>query len=96
MEHNSNGSKPNRRKAIRLKFDPSSDNRIALANRNVAEIDRSKSGSINFQEHIRTAILEKAHSIPLITLRCHKTLALRSQSYPSSVQDLDPDCIPYF
>ena len=96
MERNSNGSKPSRRRAIRLKFDPSSDNRIALDNRNVVKIDRSKSSSIKSQVDIRTAILGKAHSIPLITLRCHKTLALRSQSFPTSVQDLYPDCIPYF
>ena len=63
MERNSNGSKPTRRRAIRLKFDPSSDNRIVLDNRNVVKIDRSKSSSVMSQVDIRTTILEKAHSI---------------------------------
>ena len=84
-----------RRRAIKLKFDPFSDNRIIIERQSMVEINKSKSSSVNFEENIQKDGLVKSHSIPLITLRHNKSLALRSQSYPSSIQDLDPDYVPY-
>ena len=66
-KRNSNGSKPSRRKAIISKFDPSSDNPIVVDDRDVVKIDRSKSSSIKSRVYIRTAILEKSHSIHIFS-----------------------------
>ena len=100
MENSSNFTRRNavrreRRAAVRLKFDPSSDNQIVVNNINVPNRDHSNPDSICSQEDIQFYNPLKSHSIPLVTLRCQKSLALRSQSYPASVHDLDPDCIAY-
>ena len=94
MEMSSNFTR-RRRTAVRLKFDPSSDNQIVVNNINVPNKDHSNPDSICSQEDIEFYNPLKSHSIPLVTLRCQKSLALRSQSYPASVHDLDPDCIAY-
>ena len=90
-----NTRRTKRRRAIRLKFEPSSNNFIVVEEIKTLDINKPNSASMNFEENIQRACLEKAHSIPLITLRYNKSLALRSQSYPCSIQDLDPDYIPY-
>ena len=94
MENSSNFTR-RRRAAVRLNFDPSSDNQIAVNNINVLNNDHSNPYSINLQEDIKSYSPVKSHSIPLVALRCQKSLALRSQSYPTSVHDLDPDCIAF-
>ena len=94
MENSSNFTR-RRRAAIRLKFDPSSDNQIPLNNIDVLNQDHSNPGSMNSLEDKELYNPVKSHSIPLVSMRCQKSLALRSQSYPASVHDLDPDCIAY-
>ena len=84
-----------RRAAIRLKFDPSSDNQMVVNTINVLNKDHSNPHSTNAQEDNKPYNPVKSHSIPLVALRCQKSLALRSQSYPASIHDLDPDCIAY-
>ena len=50
-----------------------------------------KSFPVNEDDDIIEYIKTKSHSIPLIVTRLNKIVKLRSQSYPSSTMDLDPD-----
>ena len=92
---NSSNFPRRRRAAVRLKFDPSSDNQIVVNTINLLNKDYSNLHSTSSQENNKLYNPAKSHSIPLVALRCQKSLALRSQSYPASVHDLDPDCIAY-
>ena len=94
IENSSNFTR-RRRAAVRLKFDPSSDNQIAVNTINAINKEHSNSDPTSSHEDIKSYNPIKSHSIPLVALRCQKSLALRSQSYPTSVHDLDPDCIAY-
>ena len=46
---------------------------------------------VNKEDIIIEYIKMKSHSIPLIVTRSNKIVKMRSQSYPSSPMDLDPD-----
>ena len=50
-----------------------------------------KSFQLNQDDNIIEYIKTKSHSIPLIVTRSNKIVKMRSQSYPSSPMDLDPD-----
>ena len=50
-----------------------------------------KSFPVNEDDNMIEYIKTKSHSIPLIVTRLNKIVKLRSQSYPSSPMDLDPD-----
>ena len=77
---------------MKTKSDPVSYSKRLRNSQEKSELNKlPKSFQLNQDDNIIEYIKTKSHSIPLIVTRSNKVVKMRSQSYPSSPMDLDPD-----
>ena len=81
-----------RKGAVTSKIDPDSYSNRLRNSHHQSELNKLPNLSQVNQDDIMIEYIKmKSHSIPLLVTRSNKVVKMRSQSYPSSPMDLDPD-----